>query len=91
MARRDKYYNSTPTRTIYTALAIRCPLCLELYNKSKKFGTPYHLLYHLNDHNSDDQTSTKITINDIRLTVKQICQAIEWQMFFVKNGDVVFV
>ena len=89
MVRRDKYDNNTPTRTIYTALAIRCPLCMQLHSKSKKFGTPYSLLYHLNEHNSDDQSSTKITINDIRLNVKQICQAIEWQMFFIQNGRVI--
>jgi len=89
LVRRDKLDNCKPTRTIYTALAIRCPLCMQLHSKSKKFGTPYSLLYHLNNHNSDDQSSTKITINDIRLTVKQICQAIEWQMFFLKKEGVV--
>lgn len=65
---------------IYTALESRCPICLELHNKSKKFATPYGLLYHLNDHNSDDETTTKISTNEIRDTVKQICKAIQWRM-----------
>lgn len=70
-----------PCRVIYTALESKCPICLGLHNKSKKFGTPYHLLYHLNDHNTDDECTTKITTSEIRYTVKQICKAIKWGMF----------
>jgi len=72
----------SPSRIIYTALESKCPLCLALHNKSKKFGTPYHLLYHLNEHNSDDENTTKITIKEIKSTVKHICKAIKWRMFF---------
>lgn len=72
----------SPSRIIYTALESKCPLCLALHNKSKKFGTPYQLLYHLNDHNSDDENITNITIKEIKSTVKQICKAIKWRMFF---------
>lgn len=84
VVRRNKL-NKThkPCRVIYTALESKCPLCLALHNKSKKFGTPYHLLYHLNSHSSDDETTTKITVNEIRKTVKQICKAIQWRMLFV--------
>ena len=62
---------------------------MELHNKSKRYGTPYQLLYHLNEHNLDDQTSTKIALNEIRFIVKQICKAIQWQMFFIENRGVV--
>ena len=82
MTRRDKFSAKPPTRTLYTALNSRCPICLELHNKSKKFGTPYHLLYHLNDHTTDDESTTKISIKEIRETVKQICKAIRWRMMF---------
>ena len=83
MTRRNRFNREPPSRTIYTALNSRCPICLALHNKSKKFGTPYHLLYHLRDHNSDDEHSTKITITEIKETVKQICKAIRWRMLFV--------
>lgn len=83
MVRRNKLDKThKPCRVIYTALESRCPLCLELHNKSKTFGTPYQLLYHLNEHNSDDETTTKITIKEIRITIRQICKAIKWRMFF---------
>lgn len=89
MTRRDKFSTKHPTRTLYTALNSKCPLCMALHNKSKIFGTPYHLLYHINDHNLDDESTTKITIDEIRITVKQICKAIEWQMLFLENKGVV--
>ena len=82
LTRRDKDNTKEPSRVIYTALNSKCPICLVLHNKSKKFGTPYHLLYHLNDHNSDDEHSTNITITEIKETVEQICKAIKWRMFF---------
>ncbi len=80
MTRRDKFSKKPPTRTLYTVQKSKCPICLELHNKSKIFGTLYHLLYHLNDHNSDDETTTKISVKEIRITVKQICKAIQWRM-----------
>lgn len=81
LVRRDKLDKThKPYRVIYTAFASKCPICMELHNKSKRFGTPYHLLYHLNAHNSDEECSTKIGINEIRDTVKQICKAIQWRM-----------
>lgn len=83
MARRDKHSTDQPTRVIYTALNSKCPICLMLHDKSKKFGTPYNLLYHLKDHNSDDEHSANITITEIKETVKQICKAIQWRMFFL--------
>lgn len=80
MTRRDKLSTEKPTRIIYTAIPSKCPICMELHNKSKRFGTPYHLLYHLNDHNLDDESTTKISINEIKDTIKQICKAIQWRM-----------
>ncbi len=87
LVRRNKLDKThKPCRVIYTALESKCPICIELHNKSKVFGTPYHLLYHLRDHNSDDETTTKITVKEIRNTVKQICIAIGWRMFFDSTG-----
>lgn len=84
LVRRNKLDKThKPCRVIYTALESRCPICLMLHNKSKKFDTPYSLLYHLNDHNSDDENTTKISTDEIRDTVKQICKAIQWGMFFL--------
>jgi hypothetical protein len=83
LTRRDKSSTDTPTRVIYTDFAIKCPICMKLHNKSKKFGTPYHLLYHINEHSIDDQTTTLITLEDIRFTVKQLCKAIQWRILFV--------
>ncbi len=81
LVRRDKLDKThKPCRVIYTALASKCPLCMGLHNKSKRFGTPYHLLYHLNEHNSDDEHSINITITEIKETIKQICKAIQWRM-----------
>lgn len=83
LVRRDRLDKThKPCRVIYTALASKCPICMELHNKSKRFGTPYHLLYHLNEHSSDDENTTKISTNEIRITVKQICKAIQWGMLF---------
>lgn len=82
MTRRDKQSTKEPSRVIYTGLNSKCPICLTLHKKSKKFGTPYHLLYHLNDHNSEDEHSTNIRITEIKETIKQICKAISWKMFF---------
>jgi hypothetical protein len=87
MTRRDKFSKKPPTRTLYTALNSKCPICIKLHDKSKKFGTPYHLLYHLKDHNSDDECSTNIAITEIKETVQYICKAIQLKMFFVENGD----
>jgi hypothetical protein len=89
MTRRDKFSTKPATRTLYTALNSKCPLCIKLHNKSKKFRTPYHLLYHLKDHNSDDECSTNITINEIKEIVKNICKAIRLKMFFTENRGVV--
>jgi len=82
MTRRDKFSTNPPTRTVYTRLNTKCPICLELHNKSKIFGTLYHLLYHLNSHTTDDESTTKISIKEIKDTVKQICKAIKWRMLF---------
>jgi hypothetical protein len=86
MTRRDKDSTKKPIRVNYTALNSRCPLCMRLFSKSKKFGTPYHLQYHLRDHNSDDENSTGISILDVRQTVNHICKAIGWRMFFDSTG-----
>jgi hypothetical protein len=86
MTRRDKFSTKIPTRMIYTDVASKCPICLKLHNKSKKFGTPYHLLYHLKNHNSDDELSSKISVIDVKQTVNHICKAIGWRMFFDNIG-----
>jgi len=86
MTRRDKFSTKIPTRTIYTDSPCKCPICLKLHNKSKKFGTPYHLLYHLKNHNSDDELSSNISVIDVKHTVNHICKAIEWRLFFDSTG-----
>jgi hypothetical protein len=56
---------------------------MKLHNKSKKFGTPYQLQYHLNNHNSDDENTTGISILEILQTIKVITKAIQWRMLFL--------
>ena len=82
MTRRDKDSTKKPIRVNYTAIPSKCPICLKLRSRSKKFGTPYHLQYHLRDHNSDDENSTGISILDVRETIDHICKAIGWRMLF---------
>ena len=83
LARRERDAVEPPSRPMYESFNCKCPICMKLQNKSKKFETPYRLLYHLNNHNSDDELTTKITLNEIKEIVKQICIAIKWRMLFV--------
>ncbi|MCH7560005.1 MAG: hypothetical protein IIC67_01315 [Thaumarchaeota archaeon] len=71
-----------PYRITYTRISQRCPICLRLYSRSKRFDTPYRLLYHLNIHDELDENAAKITKNEVREVVKNICKAIEWNMPF---------
>jgi hypothetical protein len=82
MTRRDKNGTKKPIRVSFTAFPSKCSICLKLHSRSKIFGTPYHLQYHLKDHNSDDENSTGISILDVRQTIDHICKAIEWGMLF---------
>ena len=83
MCRRDKINHKDPSRSNYTLIANRCPICMKLHNKSKKFGTPYQLQYHLNNHNSDDENTTGISIVEISQVIKTVAKAIQWRMLFL--------
>jgi len=69
-----------PYRITYTRISQKCPICIRLYNRSKRFDTPYSLLYHLNIHDETDEKTSKITKNEAREVVKNVCKAIEWDM-----------
>ena len=83
MCRRDKINQNTPSRTNYIPIANRCPICMKLHNKSKKFGTTYQLQYHLKNHNSDDENSTGISVLEISNAMKMISKAVQWRMLFL--------
>ncbi len=83
MCRRDKTNVKSPSRADYTPIANRCPICMKLHNKSKKFGTPYQLQYHLKSHNSDDECTSGISIIETSKTIKVITKAIQWRMLLL--------
>jgi hypothetical protein len=56
---------------------------MKLHNKSKKFGTPYQLQYHLNNHDSDDENTTGISVLEISHTIKVVTKAVQWGMLLL--------
>jgi len=83
MVRENKVEVKYPSRSNYIPIANRCPICIKLHNKSKKFGTPYQLQYHLNNHNSDDENTTGISVLEISQTIKVVTKAIQWGMLLL--------
>jgi hypothetical protein len=70
-----------PSRITYTKFSIRCSICKKIQGRSKKFGSLYQLLYHINCHNSEDEITAGVTKEDVRSIVKHLCQALEHGMF----------
>jgi hypothetical protein len=56
---------------------------MKLHNKSKKFGTPYQLQYHLNNHDSDDENTAGISVLEISHTIKVVTKAVQWGMLLL--------
>ena len=76
----EKYQR--PYRITYANISQKCPICIRLCSRSKRFDTPYRLLYHLNTHSEFDEKTAKITKDEVRVVVKNVCKAIEWNMPF---------
>ena len=83
MVRENKAEVKYTSRSNYIPIANRCPICMKLHNKSKKFGTPYQLQYHLNNHDSDDENTTGISVLEISHTIKVVTKAVQWGMLLL--------
>jgi hypothetical protein len=83
MSRQNKTNQHSPSRINYIPIANRCPICMKLHNKSKKFGTPYQLQYHLNNHDSDDENTAGISVLEISHTIKVVTKAVQWGMLLL--------
>jgi len=65
-----------PSREIYAQIPHSCPICKKLYRKSKKFSSPYALMYHLSDiHVKEDENLSGISIDEILLAIRLVCKA----------------
>jgi hypothetical protein len=51
-----------------------------LNHKSKLFTSLYNLQFHLSTHSSDDESSSGISIAEIKNVISQIAQGIQWGM-----------
>jgi len=71
----DKTHSSV--RPTFTLFRNRCPICLKLHSKSKYFTTLYHLQNHLSTHSSDDESSSQMSIADIKNLIPEIAKAIQ--------------
>jgi len=71
-----------PTRADYVQLPLLCPICKKINHQSRKFRSPYAILYHLtNSHNHQDEIVSSVSIDEIRFITKSIAKAFELKMF----------
>jgi hypothetical protein len=81
MSRKSKCDKSLSTvRPTFTLFRNRCPLCMIITHKSKLFTSLYNLQFHLSTHSSDDESSSGISIAEIKNVISQIAQGIQWGM-----------
>ena len=80
MSRKSKIDKTLSLRPTFTVFRTRCPICLILNKKSKLFTTLYHVQFHLSTHSSDDESSSGISISEIKNMISQIAQGIQWGM-----------
>lgn len=67
-----------PHRTIYAQIPLECPICKKIRKKSKKFSSPYALMYHLGDwHGKEDEISSGIHVKDVYRGIRLVCRAYE--------------
>ncbi len=65
-----------PHREIYVQIPLECPICRKLRKKSKKFSSPYALMYHLTDwHGREDEILSKITVAEVHRGIRLVCNA----------------
>lgn len=75
MSSTDSDKTRKPT-TIYVQIPHGCPICKKKHKKSKKFSSPYALIYHLKqNHDTDDEISTGIHVEEVLKWVKITCKA----------------
>jgi len=71
-----------PSRPDYIQLPLFCPICKKINGHSRKYKSPYALMYHLtNFHNNQDEIVAAITIDEVRSIAKAITKACNWNMF----------
>lgn len=69
-------------RPDYIQFPLLCPICKEIRKNSKKFKSPYSLLYHLtNSHTRDDEIISNLKLDDVRDVARSISKACQWEMF----------
>ena len=62
-------------------LPLRCPICKKINRASKKFSSPYALMYHLtNVHDHQDEIISNISIDQVRNVARAITKACEWKI-----------
>ena len=74
-SKRDEIHVSS--RSIYVQISHACPICKKIFKHSKKFSSPYALLYHLNSHTKEDEYNAGVHKEDIRRIIRTIVRAYE--------------
>ena len=68
-------------RADYVQLPLLCPTCKKINRISKKFRSPYALMYHLtNVHDRQDEMVSNISIDQVRNVARAITKASEWNI-----------
>ena len=71
---------SMQSEILYVQFPLYCPICKKINNKTKKYSSPYALLYHTNYHNSQDEIESSITIEEVRNAARFVAKAVEFKM-----------
>jgi len=71
-----------PYRADYIRFPLLCPICNKIQKKSRKYKSPYQLLYHLSTiHDTQDEILSNLKIEQVRNNVRSIIQSYSWGMF----------
>lgn len=73
-----------PKRIDYLPFPLYCPICKKI-TISKKYKSPYALLYHLNSHNTQDEIESSIEINEVKKIARGIAKAVDSGMLSIKK------
>ena len=65
-----------PKRIDFVQFPLYCPICKKI-KASKRYKSPYALLYHLNSHNTQDEIESSLEINEVREVIRGIAKAVD--------------
>lgn len=73
-----------PKRIDYVQFPLYCPICKKI-KRSKKYTSPYALLFHLNSHNTQDEIESSLEIDEVRQIARVIAKAVDSGMVVIKK------